>query len=73
MYFKESTGIAKPIPALPPLGEYMAVFIPISFPEESSREPPEFPFKYKNNMEIKTNVIHMFVTPFLPGFIAASV
>ena len=43
MYLTVSTGIAKPMPALAPDGEKIAVFIPIKFPEESSSGPPEFP------------------------------
>lgn len=39
----ESTGIANPMPELLPDVVNIAVFIPISFPEESSRGPPEFP------------------------------
>ena len=38
-----STGIEKPIPALAPDGLYMAVFTPISRPEESNNGPPELP------------------------------
>ena len=38
-----STGIAKPMPALAPEGETMAVLTPISRPAESSSGPPELP------------------------------
>lgn len=38
-----STGTAKPMPALVPLGLYIAVLMPISRPAESSKGPPEFP------------------------------
>lgn len=43
MYLIESMGIAKPIPADAPEGEYIAVFIPINFPPESKSTPPLFP------------------------------
>ena len=38
-----SIGMANPIPAEAPLGEYIEVFIPISFPELLSSGPPLFP------------------------------
>jgi hypothetical protein len=38
-----STGMAKPMPALAPEGEKIAVLTPISRPAESSRGPPELP------------------------------
>ena len=41
--FATSTGIAKPIPTLAPVGLKMAVLMPIIFPEESIKGPPEFP------------------------------
>jgi hypothetical protein len=41
-----STGIAKPIPALAPEGEKIAVLTPIRRPAESRRGPPEFPGFY---------------------------
>ena len=38
-----STGIAKPMPALAPLGLKIAVFTPIRRPAESNKGPPELP------------------------------
>lgn len=38
-----STGIENPTPDEAPEGEYIAVFIPIRFPELSRRGPPLFP------------------------------
>ena len=38
-----SAGTAKLIPALLPEEEYIIVFIPTIFPEESNKGPPEFP------------------------------
>ena len=37
------TGMANPMPALPPLGEKMAVLTPTSCPSELSNGPPELP------------------------------
>ncbi len=39
----ESIGMAKPMPALVPDGERIAVLTPITRPAESSSGPPEFP------------------------------
>ena len=41
MNFTASMGIAKPIPADAPEGEYIAVFIPINCPAEFKSGPPE--------------------------------
>ena len=41
--FTTSTGTAKPMPALAPEGEKMAVLTPIRRPAESSSGPPELP------------------------------
>ena len=38
-----STGMAKPMPALVPEGEKIAVLTPIRRPAESSSGPPELP------------------------------
>ena len=38
-----STGMARPIPALEPDGDRIAVVTPISRPAESSNGPPELP------------------------------
>jgi hypothetical protein len=38
-----STGIENPTPDDAPEGEYIAVLIPIKFPELSSSGPPLFP------------------------------
>jgi len=38
-----STGIENPTPEDAPDGEYMAVFIPMRFPELSKRGPPLLP------------------------------
>ena len=38
-----STGTAKPIPADEPLGEKIAVFMPIRSRDESTSGPPELP------------------------------
>jgi hypothetical protein len=37
------TGMAKPMPTLPPLGARMAVLMPTSWPLRSTRAPPELP------------------------------
>jgi len=37
------TGMAKPMPTLPPLGPMMAVLMPTRFPFRFTRAPPELP------------------------------
>ena len=36
-------GIEKPIPTLPPVGEYIAVLIPTTSPSILNNGPPELP------------------------------
>jgi hypothetical protein len=43
MRLTSSTGMAKPMPALAPLGLAICVLTPISRPAESSSGPPELP------------------------------
>ena len=43
MYLTGSTGIAKPMPANTPLGEYIAMLIPMSCPLSFNRGPPLLP------------------------------
>jgi hypothetical protein len=38
-----SAGIAKPIPTLPPVGEKIALLMPITLPAMSNIGPPELP------------------------------
>ena len=48
-------GTAKPIPTLPPEGEVMAVFTPITLPSRFSIGPPELPLLIAASVWMKSS------------------
>ena len=55
-------GIAKPIPTLPPEGEYIAVFTPITSPSKLNNGPPEFPLLIGASVCIKSSKdLHLYL------------